>query len=84
MNYNNVLNGGLDTRYLRAAKLGIKLININRLKSLKTPQIVNINTKQVEEFKQEGTITEPIDKFKEGGIISMQTGGNFDAMAYLK
>lgn len=68
-NYNNILNGGLDTRYLRAAKLGIKLININRLKSFKTPQIVNINTKQVEEFKQEGTITEPIDKFKEGGVI---------------
>jgi hypothetical protein len=22
--------------------------------------------------------------FKEGGIVSMQTGGNFDAMAYLK
>jgi hypothetical protein len=22
--------------------------------------------------------------FKEGGVISMQTGGNFDAMAYLK
>jgi hypothetical protein len=41
---------------LRAAKLGIKLININRLKSFKTPQIVNINTKQVEEFKQGGTI----------------------------
>lgn len=75
MNYNNVLNGGIDARYLRIGKLGIKLEILNRLQTYKTNQVININTKQIEEFKQGGTIeqfipiiTEPVDLFKDEWI----------------
>ena len=70
------LNGGLNSGYLRAAKYGIKLENLNRVKHLKIKQIVNVDTKQIEEFKQGGKledfvpiITEPVDLFKQGGVI---------------
>ncbi len=70
MNYNNTLNGGVDFRYLRAAKLGVKLEYIDRLKSFRTPQVVNVDSKRVEEFKEGGTIeqfipiiTEPIEEW---------------------
>lgn len=76
LRYGQTLNGGLDARYLRAAKAGIKLEHLNRIKHLKIKQIVNVDTKQIEEFKEGGkieefvpTITEPISTFKEGGII---------------
>lgn len=81
-NYNNQINGGLDVKYLRAAKLGIKLDNINRLKKIKINQKININTKQIEEFKQGGTIEQStaksefipvivnsVESFKDGGEI---------------
>lgn len=82
LNYTRKLNGGLDAKYLRAAKLGIKLDSLNRIKNIKVKQKINIDTKQVEEFKQGGVfipiitdpdfipiITDPIESFKEGGII---------------
>jgi hypothetical protein len=61
---------------MRAAKLGAK---IDLIKSRKFKQVVNVETKQVEEFKEGGTINpqnevflnldwEPvIEEFKEGG-----------------
>lgn len=77
MTYANKLNGGIDARYLRMGKLGIKLEILNRLQTYKNNQIINVNTKQIEEFKQGGNIesefipviTEPIDSFKQGGVV---------------
>lgn len=56
LRYGQTLNGGLDARYLRAAKAGIKLEHLNRIKHLKIKQIVNVDTKQIEEFKKGGSI----------------------------
>ena len=60
------LNGGIDFTQMRAAKQGIKLNNIERIKNLKLKTKVNIDTKSVE---PNYSTTEPIDKFKEGGVI---------------
>lgn len=56
LRYGQTLNGGLDARYLRAAKAGIKLEHLNRIKHLKIKQIVNVDTKQIEEFEKGGSI----------------------------
>lgn len=64
MRHAQKLNGGIDFTQLRAAKQGIKLNNINRVKNLKLKSKVNVDTKSIEP-----SLTEPIDKFKEGGII---------------
>lgn len=82
MQYETTLNGGFDPRYMAIAKLGIKLENLNRLQTYKTKQIINVNTKQIEEFKNGGSIGEEftptiieepwvpeiiLDVFKDGG-----------------
>lgn len=82
MQYETTLNGGFDPRYMAIAKLGIKLENLNRLQTYKTKQIINVNTKQIEEFKNGGSIGEEfiptiieepwipeivLDAFKDGG-----------------
>ena len=54
--YNNI-NNVLDQRYMRAAKSGMKLQDkINFIKSRKFNQVINIDTRQVEEFKEGGSI----------------------------
>ena len=53
------LNGGIDFTQLRAAKQGIKLNNINRVKNLKLKSKVNVDTKSIESVKE----------FKKGGNI---------------
>lgn len=82
MQYETTLNGGFDPRYMAIAKLGIKLENLNRLQTYKIKQIINVNTKQIEEFKNGGSISEEftptiieepwipeivLDVFKDGG-----------------
>jgi hypothetical protein len=64
MRHAKQLNGGIDFTQMRAAKQGIKLNNINRVKNLNLKSKVNVDTKSIEP-----SLTEPIDKFKEGGII---------------
>lgn len=55
--YNNI-NNVLDQRYMRSAKLGMKLQDkINFIKSRKFNQVINIDTRQVEEFKEGGKLT---------------------------
>lgn len=68
LNYTNALNGGLDFRYIRAAKVGIKLDLLNRTRKIQTKEVINLNTKQLDEFAPIITPA-PIDKFKDGGII---------------
>lgn len=46
------LNGGIDFTQLRAAKQGIKLNNINRVKNLKLKSKVNVDTKSIESVKE--------------------------------
>lgn len=73
--YNNKLRNTLDFNKISFIRNGNKLENINRVKKLR--YFVNVNTKQIEEFKQGGNIesefipviTEPIDSFKQGGIV---------------
>lgn len=58
LNYQTDLNGGIDPRYLRAAKQGMKIqdrINLVKSRNL-TKQIINVDTKQIEEFKDGGVI----------------------------
>lgn len=89
LNYTNELNGGLDFRYMRAAKVGIKLDLLNRTRKIQTKEVINLNTKQLDEFVPIITPA-PIDKFKDGGIIQeefvpiiteapkLQNGGNIE------
>ena len=70
------LNGGYDQRYIRAAKYGIKLQDkIDFVKTRRLQSRINVDTKQVEEFKDGGTIDwKPeiiweVESFKEGGQI---------------
>lgn len=89
LNYTNELNGGLDFRYMRAAKVGIKLDLLNRTRKIQTKEVINLNTKQLDEFVPIITPA-PIDKFKDGGVIQeefvpiiteapkLQQGGSVD------
>lgn len=70
------LNGGYDQRYIRAAKHGIKIQDkIDFIKTRRLQSRINVNTKQVEEFKEGGQIEwKPeivwdVESFKEGGQI---------------
>ena len=58
LGYNTDLMGGYDQRYMRAAKLGMKLqdkINFIKQKRILN-SFINLDTKQVEEFKEGGKI----------------------------
>ena len=58
LRYDNNLMGGYDQRYMRAAKLGMKLqdkINFIKQKRILN-SFINLDTKQVEEFKEGGKI----------------------------
>ena len=70
------LNGGYDQRYIRAAKHGVKLQDkIDFVIARRLQSRVNVDTKQVEEFKDGGVIEwKPeivwdVESFKEGGQI---------------
>lgn len=70
------LNGGYDQKYLRAAKFGMKLQDkIDFVKTRRLQNRINVDTKQVEEFKDGGIIEwKPeivweVESFKEGGQI---------------
>lgn len=70
------LNGGYDQRYIRAAKHGIKLQDkIDFVIARRLQSRINVNTKQVEEFKNGGQIEWvpeiilDVESFKEGGQI---------------
>ena len=83
LGYNTDLMGGYDQRYMRAAKSGMKLQDkINFIKQKRNlNSFINLDTKQVEEFKEGGKIQaewepviedlwEPvIDIFQKGGTI---------------
>ena len=57
INYDFNLSGGYDQRYMRAAKSGMKLQDkINLVKSRKFNQVINIDTRQIEEFKEGGSL----------------------------
>lgn len=84
--YMTDINGGLDIRYLRAAKKGSKIQRIKKLQLHKVggtiKQSINVNTKEIEEWSP--TITECVEEiqFKDGGTIEwkptieiMQEGG---------
>lgn len=52
------LAGGQDPRYVGIGKQGLKLQDkINIVKSRKFNQVINVDTKQVEEFKEGGKLT---------------------------
>lgn len=70
------LNGGYDQRYIRAAKHGVKLQDkIDFVIARRLQNRINVNTKQVEEFKNGGQIEWvpeiilDVESFKEGGQI---------------
>lgn len=58
LRYGQTLSGDFDPKFISIGKNGIKLEYINRVKHLKIKQIVNVNTKQIEEFKNGGSIDE--------------------------
>lgn len=82
--YNMQLNGGVPQ--LRSAKLGAK-INFIKSKNL-FKHTINLDTRQVEEFKQGGIIDSkeewepiielPVEEFKEGGNITWEPVLNYD------
>lgn len=49
LDYQNEMNGGVDYRFLRAAKKGMKLKTLNRINNL------NFDTNKTKKFKQGGT-----------------------------
>ena len=56
------LAGGQDPRYIGIGKQGLKLQDkINIVKSRKFNQVINVDTKQVEEFKEGGVLPSHID-----------------------
>ena len=61
LNYAQNLDGGYDHTSMRAAKYGMKIsdkIDLIKQRTL-TKQVVNVDTRRVEEFKQGGTIEQP-------------------------
>ncbi len=77
-NYSNLINGRNFLNGITVGKSGIKLDYLDRIRNLKNKHIINLDTKQIEEFKEGGVldtiefipvITEPISEFKEGGKI---------------
>ena len=65
LKHSNLLNGGLNITSI--GKHGMKLENFNRAKRFKLKHRINLNNKSVEPIKY--SETEPVDKFKEGGVI---------------
>lgn len=73
------LNGGFNPKYMRAAKNGMKLQDkIDFIINKRFQSRINVNTRQVEEFKEGGQIDwEPkiiseIECFKDGGQIEWE------------
>lgn len=62
--YLNKINGIDFSEFSLVAKNGIKLKHLGRIKNLNLKNRINVNKKSIEY-----TETEPIDKFKEGGVI---------------
>ena len=81
LRYDNNLMGGYDQRYMRAAKSGMKLQDkINFIKQKRSlNSFINLDTKQIEEFKEGGKIQtewEPvIEDLWEPVINILQKGG---------
>ena len=83
LGYQMQQDGGVPTQFLRSAKQGGTLTQrINLVKSRKFKEIINVDTKQIEEFKEGGKLDwEPVielidwepeielEVLKEGGII---------------
>ena len=76
-NYMFNMNGGYDRRYMRVAKQGIKIQDkIDLVKQRRTINgFINLNSKEVD---WEPIITNPVEEFKEGGIIIYQDINSVD------
>lgn len=86
LRYNSDINGRYDLANIRAAKLGMKILDkVNLIKNRNLhSSYINVDTKSIEEFKEGGSIQpewmpiiediwEPvIEEFKEGGSLKSE------------